>query len=1447
MNQLRLLLSALIILLGFQSANAQCTIRPSATRGCVPQPILFQLQSGGKSIDSILWTFGDGQTSDEKSPNHVYKSRGQFNVNVKVKFSDGTECNTDLTTLVKIYDNPSAVFNLQDEYYRCFEDPEIEFSQASVKGKDNSDIVQYIWDLGDGDTSERVNPKHVYEENGQYLVKLEVTDGNGCKDTVTKKILVNVLEPVEVTLSNQFGGDCPITPLTIGNTTDSLDKMITRLRWEMDNGDVFESKKGDDDWDSLWKEASTVYEGSKVFYPKLTVWNRLGCMYESDLGEVENIFFKFEATISPNELCFGDLENPPIVRFSTPVLEGASYRWVFGDPSSPSPWSDDRVTTYVYEQPGTYKVSLRISIDDCDRDTQFCDIVTVFGPQAKINGNPTELNTRRKDYSFYPNSFPDYFDTCLNDSFVYFTLDTQRVTRTRYKYCNTTERLDSMAFQLVAACPEDYSRYFYELKPTDSFTYQDDRVTRAKQVWKKGQRLPTGGVYSNFIGNYEPSNIHDTDIYAPTCGTPHTVFFKNNSIKYRGYEAFDNFPGTFPDSCRNPSYPWASDSMDYFWDFGEGSKDTSTELNVKLTSRYSTERVPTHTYLKDGCYEAKLTVYDPETGCSSSDVIAIVAQKPHAGWDTVAFDTVKRMDYALQQELVGEGRRGLIVDGLLCQGYRQRAFVNELLPRCRMDQYWVVFDSALQTTTSICGADTFLYHDWTESPKDPELDAALPYYYETTGWKTVGIVVKLGDCFDTMWYHNYKYIYKSEPDFDISGVHFCPGDSVAMNFVDTTQEGVMYAFYDYTYLGGVDWLGSDEGSDTLNYVQYKGMDATSSLHNSESGVVDDSVFNKMSQTVHKVLEKPGVYTITGNILHRFDCGYSYEREVFVGHYANFKPQYSQVCTKDSFFIFDTIRYYGKGGLDDTPYWVNPEFYHGAKVPSHYERVEWDFDDDGKIDHVGSTPKWAYEKPGAYTITMYTKDSFDCEWQVFRIEDAVKVVSLEADFKVANDDSIRFCAPQVVVFEDLSKVDDGGSNASARIRFWIWSWGDGDDDAVRSRLENNRVGHLYNHNGTYTVTLQARLSTYDTTEGEGCLAKVTRQLVIEGPKPKFKLVGDSVGCVPFLTTVEDESDDVSVWEWRLGHDGRTKPSFGDQRVNLTYPEPGTFCISLYGGDDIIDEKGDTLYCVDYYPYEKCAIKVRVLPKDTLDIVHDTLLCLGESTEFDLSKSHEDYEKFRLALNRDTLDLDKPTYSRRFDNREFIDVFYTGVGPECPDTAYSSLDVIGILADFNVDSSRMDTPVFWFDNLSEEGVSFDWTFEGNVMTVDDQEPIRYEYQSAGEKEICLVAYNAKGCSDTICKWLEIEIDVWVPNVLTPNGDGFNDHFKIPIKGQTMYDLTIYNRWGEKVFESDNFNYRWNGQVFNTLGECPMGTYYYIFNYQLIGQDAKQRHGSITLLRD
>ena len=89
----------------------------------------------------------------------------------------------------------------------------------------------------------------------------------------------------------------------------------------------------------------------------------------------------------------------------------------------------------------------------------------------------------------------------------------------------------------------------------------------------------------------------------------------------------------------------------------------------------------------------------------------------------------------------------------------------------------------------------------------------------------------------------------------------------------------------------------------------------------------------------------------------------------------------------------------------------------------------------------------------------------------------------------------------------------------------------------------------------------------------------------------------------------------------------------------------------------------------------------------------------------------------------------------------------------------------------------------------------------------ENISYSFENEGIYEVLLIVTDANGCIDSTMQIVTITGDLEIPNVITDNSDGVNDTFKIQgLKANTS--LVILNRWGQKVFETSNYENDWKG---------------------------------------
>jgi gliding motility-associated-like protein len=103
---------------------------------------------------------------------------------------------------------------------------------------------------------------------------------------------------------------------------------------------------------------------------------------------------------------------------------------------------------------------------------------------------------------------------------------------------------------------------------------------------------------------------------------------------------------------------------------------------------------------------------------------------------------------------------------------------------------------------------------------------------------------------------------------------------------------------------------------------------------------------------------------------------------------------------------------------------------------------------------------------------------------------------------------------------------------------------------------------------------------------------------------------------------------------------------------------------------------------------------------------------------------------------------------------------------------------------------------------------------------------------------VTITINNCEDTI------KDDIFIPNIFSPNGDLNNDVFYV--RSHTIAEMTfcIYNRWGEKVFESKDINKGWDGTYKNE--KCNTSVFVYYLEATLVDGRKVGRQGNVTLVR-
>lgn len=217
----------------------------------------------------------------------------------------------------------------------------------------------------------------------------------------------------------------------------------------------------------------------------------------------------------------------------------------------------------------------------------------------------------------------------------------------------------------------------------------------------------------------------------------------------------------------------------------------------------------------------------------------------------------------------------------------------------------------------------------------------------------------------------------------------------------------------------------------------------------------------------------------------------------------------------------------------------------------------------------------------------------------------------------------------------------------------------------------------------------------------------------------------------------------------------------------------------------------------------------------------------------------------------------------------DVSNGGFCPEIVTRTYSVTDDCGnetlITQDFTIgdpipdvsfianptELSNLQSGLVEFTNTTSGAVWYEWDF-GDLSPISNEENPTHEFnndESAGYV-VQLTAYSEFGCSDSFTVVISVieELLYYVPNAFTPDGDEYNQTFK-PIfeSGFDTHDYTllVFNRWGETIFESHDYNIGWDG-TYN--GEVVQeGTYVWRIEFGLEYTDARKIiTGHVSLLK-
>ena len=311
----------------------QALFAVSKSEGTANLDVAFTDLSTG-DVTAWLWDFGDGSTSAERNPTHIYTVPGSYSVGLTATGPGGVGLLTQVD-LIRVAEPSQA--SMVARPTAGLRPLIVVFSDLST-----GDVTSWSWDFGDGSSSTLRHPTHAYMEPGTFAVQLTV-DGPGGESTIRELDLIQVqLSPVTADFTARESSGEVLLSVTFEDLSGG-----DPTTWSWDFGDGGTSSK---------KAPTHVYTSAGTYSVSLGISGPGG----SDFTTIDDFVFVTE----PLPVIAGFSGTPRVgtvplsVSFHDESIgELTSWHWDFGDGTT----STLANPTHVYLAPGIHSVSLAVS------------------------------------------------------------------------------------------------------------------------------------------------------------------------------------------------------------------------------------------------------------------------------------------------------------------------------------------------------------------------------------------------------------------------------------------------------------------------------------------------------------------------------------------------------------------------------------------------------------------------------------------------------------------------------------------------------------------------------------------------------------------------------------------------------------------------------------------------------------------------------------------------------------------------------------------------------------------------------------------------------------------------------------------------------------------------------------------------------------------------------
>lgn len=539
------------------------------------------------------WDFGDGNTSSDASPAHLYSNSGSYTVKLVTTTNKGCEDST--TANVSVANQPLADFTVDDD---CVHNSLVFKNATSVAC---GTVSTYEWSYGDGN-SETVNtlsnPTHQYATPGTYDVQLVITLANNTTDTARRTVTVWAQPTASFTNSSACEGN--LMQFT-NTTTPQTSTTLSSFAWTFGDGGS-----------SNLKNPTNTYTNSGSYTVSMIAEDSRACRDTVSTS----------LTISPNPVAGFTYSNAceyddVMLTNTSTVSSGSisSYNWDFGNNTS----GTSRNEAVTYGTAGFYTVKMVSTSDQGCKDSVSKTVQAYAAPSARFtqsnvcDNESMSFSNLSSGASGYTWNFGDNSSTVstASPSYTYGAAGsyTVELVATTSNACTDTfsssvsvYSLPTAAFTAADVCDGDQVSFSNGSSGASSYSWsygdgQGSSLSAPKHTYSNA------GKYQVQLVAVSANNCKDTLSDSITVNANPAVSISANDECVYNAVSFGNS---------------STGASSYSWNFGDGNS--------------STDNSPSNKYRRSGTYNVVLTATS-SANCSTKDSLSVdVHPAPSAGF-----------------------------------------------------------------------------------------------------------------------------------------------------------------------------------------------------------------------------------------------------------------------------------------------------------------------------------------------------------------------------------------------------------------------------------------------------------------------------------------------------------------------------------------------------------------------------------------------------------------------------------------------------------------------------------------------------------------------------------------------------------------------------------------------------------------------------------------------